>query len=217
MVVVFIEWLPWAGKSTLTKWLESANKSVVHELWRVIWSEKFPGNGKTLEDINQIDLRFIKKEISRMQKGRSSNIIFFDRSFFSHITYAYAYSKHMWLQSFKKTVLLYHQMVKDNMLLLPDYLIYMVIREQTSIFRQVNRVNNWSNKLPDFWMDKNFLKDLLLAYEWLLYNFNGKKICINWEKNSIKEQLSQVLSLTKASKTCWRKELDFDWYLKYLL
>jgi thymidylate kinase len=176
MGMIFIEGLPCAGKSELIKTLKGNGESVCDELGKLLRREEFPGNGKTLKQIEEIDRWFINKEEWRMSDLSKK---FFDRSYFTHICYAYAYSHWISLPSFKPTVNRYQERVLNGGLSVPEYVIYIDVSSQESIDRQLNKIITGISKgLPDFWRDKSFLENTRLAYEKLWQSLLNIPVCM---------------------------------------
>lgn len=162
MGLIFIEGLPCAGKSLLTKYLELKGEHTVPELGRVIKKEEFPGDGENKTEIEKIDEWFIIKETERFRKNSSG---IFDRSYFTHLSYAYAYTRYKQIDSFSTTVQKYARAISQGELLLPDIIIYIDIDPLTSILRQNKKIDKSAPKaLANFWRKESFLKDMSLAY-----------------------------------------------------
>ena len=84
MSKIFLEGLPGAGKSTALEIMAAENVPVVRELGLVLGLDAFPGNGTTVSEILAIEDWFIDQEAERMKCKDAV----FDRSYFSHLTYA---------------------------------------------------------------------------------------------------------------------------------
>lgn len=167
---IFIEGLPCAGKSLLTKELEAKGQRVVHELGRVLPKDSFPGDGKNIEEIKKINSWFIDKEQKRLLKNQHA---YFDRSFFTHLVYAYAYEKYSGIKSFQETVDQYQDSLNQQELVLPEKVIYLDENPETSIQRQEFKILIGRTALASFWRDKTFLKNTLIAYDSLFENLSG--------------------------------------------
>lgn len=166
---VFIEGLPGAGKTTTTKFLRESGLPVAQDFGLVHGADDYPGNGTTIDAILAIDDWFIDKESERMK----SDADIFDRSYLGNLTYAYAYGRHMRLDSFKPTVIKYEQALALGKLALPEGLVYIDVDPEISIERQYKRVDEGVPLLDDFWRDKSFLQDLRDAHHALF------EACIN--------------------------------------
>ncbi len=172
MARIVIEGLPCAGKSLLIKELESRDYDVVHELGRVISKDSFPGNGTNNREIKKIDEWFIKKEAERMKTENA----FFDRSYLTHLTYAFAYESLANEKTFVNTVKRYQDKI-ESVLPIPDTIIYVSIEPLESIARQENKIAiNPKKALPWFWRDISFLKRTARAYTALLSSTSGINI-----------------------------------------
>ena len=215
-VINYVEWLPCAGKSLLIKALEKNKCEVVHELWRVLDKKDFPWNWKSLEEIKNIDNWFIDKEWNRyIWLPSSSKNVYFDRSFLTHLTYAYAYSRFMNIPSFKDTVLKYKQAIDDGYLLSPDVIINIKVPSDISIQRQNGKIAQDPNKaLPYFWRNKQFLNDLLYAYSKLYESYIWNFIELDG-KLTTEEKLAQVLNAPVINP--WKSKIDLDYYLTKML
>lgn len=211
-IINYVEWLPCAGKSLLVKDLEKNRCKVVHELWRVLAKEDFPWNWKNLEEIRNIDNRFIDKEWKRYIWIPSSfENVYFDRSFLTHLTYAYAYSKFMNIPSFKGTVIKYKEAIEDGVLISPDVIINVNVPSDISIQRQNEKIALNPNKaLPYFWRNKQFLNDVLYAYSKLFESYEWKIIELDG-KLTTEEKLSQVLR--NPTIIPWKSKINLDYYL----
>lgn len=75
--MIFIEGLPCAGKSLLVNALAEQGDSVCFELGKVLSREDFPGNGKSLDEVERINNWFISREAERMNDNK---LTFYDRS-----------------------------------------------------------------------------------------------------------------------------------------
>lgn len=212
----YVEWLPCAWKSLLIKQLEKNKENVVHELWRVLNKNEFPWNGKNVDEINVIDNRFIDKESKRYEVVTPlKKNIYFDRSFLTHLAYAYAYSRFMNIPSLKNTVKLYENALNDKKLIIPDTIINISIPSEISIQRQEEKMNiNPSKALPFFWRNKKFLDDLFYAYSKLYECYSWRLIDIDG-KLSTEEKLEQVMKLPNDSVES--SNLDLEVYLSKIL
>lgn len=215
MEIAYIEWLPCAGKSFLIKALEQESKHIIHELGRVLDKSEFPWDGKTVQEIKNIDHRFIQKEHERGLNLPEWKTIYFDRSFFTHLTYAYAYSRLLKIPSFQTTVELYQKAIDENKLMVPNLTIDINISSEDSILRQNHKIQaNPRKALPWFWRDKDFLNDILDAYISLYKNYTWSLITIDaWF--TTEEKLKKVLNFDFTSAD-WPK-LDLEHYLSNLL
>jgi thymidylate kinase len=166
---IFLEGLPGAGKSTLLDHLGLRGIPVVHELGYVLDPTDFPGDGASVDEILAIDDWFIEKEKERMENASGV----FDRSYFTHLTYAYGYSRFMGLPSFEPTVRKYQSVIKAGQLHLPDGIIYVDVPPELSIERQETRMRLGVLALKGFWMDQHFLADLREAYDMLFQSCKG--------------------------------------------
>ena len=199
VLINYVEWLPCAWKSLLIKQLEKNKENVVHELWRVLNKNEFPWDGKNVEEINTIDKWFIDKESKRYECVDSSKKnIYFDRSFLTHLAYAYAYSKFMNIPSLKNTVKLYENALNDGKLIVPDTIININIPSEISIQRQEEKMRiNPSKALPFFRRNKRFLDDLFYAYSKLYESYNWKLVDIDGRLTT-EEKLEQIMKLPDA-------------------
>ena len=194
VIINYIEGLTCAWKSLLTKALEKEWEKVQHELWRVLNKSDFPGDWKNLEEIFKIDRRFIEQEQKRGINWQEKEKIFFDRSFLTHLTYAYAYSKHTKIPSFEWTIRLYQEAIEYKKLIIPDTIVDIIISSENSIKRQENKIQaNPQKALPTFWRDKFFLNNILYAYTKLYEAYNW--LVIQLDSNlSTSEKLNKVLN-----------------------
>jgi thymidylate kinase len=156
VINVFVEGLPGAGKTTTSKMLKQMSIPVARDFGLAQGAEDYPGNGTTVEEILAIDDWFIDKESERMK----SDTGIFDRSYLGNLTYAYAYGRHMALESFRPTVKKYEQAIALGKLALPAGLVYIDIDPELSIERQYQRVEEGIPLLDDFWRDTFFLQDI---------------------------------------------------------
>ena len=216
VVINYVEWLPCAWKSLLIKQLEKNKENVVHELWRVLSKNEFPWNGKNVDEINAIDRWFIDKESKRYEGvDLSGKNIYFDRSFLTHLAYAYAYSRFMNIPSLKNTVKSYENALNDGKLIVPDTIINISISSEISIQRQEEKMNiNPSKALPFFWRDKKFLDDLFYAYSKLYESYDWRLIDIDG-RLATEEKLEQVMNLSNVFS--WGSDLDLEAYLSKIL
>lgn len=167
--MIFIEGLPCAGKSLLVNALAEQGNSVCFELGKVLNRADFPGNGRSLDEIEKINDWFIAKECERMQ-GEIAH--YFDRSYFTHLCYAYAYDRFMSLDIFSTTVKKYEEKISDGRLPLPWGVVYVDIESKESIARQKNKIAmRVSRGLPAFWRNEQFLNDTQYAYQSLFSSF----------------------------------------------
>lgn len=176
---LFVEGLPGAGKSTVVDIIQKQNIPVMKELGYLINHDEFPGNGQTVEEVLEIDDWFIDKEEARtaMKNG------IFDRSYFTHLTYAYAYGRHKNLRSMEKTIDKYSNALNIGRLAVPDSIAYIDIEPELSIERQRKRAWSGVPPLDAFWEDKIFLQDLREAYDEL---FNAcENIPISYHDGSL--------------------------------
>lgn len=157
---VFIEGLPGAGKTTTTKLLRAEGLPVAQDFGLAHGADDYPGDGVTVDEILDIDDWFIDKESERMQLDTG----IFDRSYLGNLTYSYAYSRLMELESLKPTTKKYEQAIALGKLALPEGLVYIDIDPDISIERQHCRVAEGIPLLDDFWRDKSFLQDLRDAH-----------------------------------------------------
>ena len=215
-IINYVEWLPCAGKSLLIKALEKNKCNVIHELWRVLNKKDFPGDGKSLDEIRNIDNWFVDKEWQRyIWLPISNENIYFDRSFLTHLAYAYAYSRFTKIKSFKDTVHTYEKALDDGILFSPDVIINIKVPSDISIQRQNEKILQNPNKaLPYFWRDKQFLNDLLYAYSKLYESYKGNFIEIDG-KLTTEEKLSKVLNAPVVEP--WKNGIDLDYYLTKML
>lgn len=209
MEMKFIEGLPCAGKSSLIRLLGSNGYSITHELGRVLPKSSFPGNGKTIEEILKIDDWFIEKESSRCLETTE----FYDRSYFSHLTYAYAYSRVMGLSSFEKTIGKYQKAINSNKLTLPSEITYINIDPETSIERQKIRVQNGSNSLDSIWQDRSFLRDLIWAYTSLFSCLEGIDVTEIDGRMSTEDKL-EILSKKRKKKEVEIPKINLERYIE---
>lgn len=156
MTRIFLEGLPGAGKTTTSKILREERVPVARDFGLANGAEDYPGNGTTVDEILAIDDWFIDKESERMRADSG----IFDRSYLGNLTYAYAYGRHMGLDSLKPTVRRYAQAIAVGKLALPEALVYIDIDPELSIERQHQRVGEGVPLLDDFWRDKFFLQDV---------------------------------------------------------
>jgi thymidylate kinase len=153
---VFLEGLPGAGKTTTSRILREEKIPVARDFGLANGADDYPGNGTTVDEILAIDDWFIQKESERM---RSDSGIF-DRSYLGNPTYAYAYGRHMGLNSLKPTIRRYARALAVGRLALPEGFVYIDIDPELSIERQHQRVGEGVPLLDDFWRDKFFLQDV---------------------------------------------------------
>lgn len=214
MGIIFIEGLPCAGKSELIKILKGNGESVCDELGKLVRREEFPGNGKTLEKIEEIDRWFMKKEEWRMSDLSKK---FFDRSYFTHLCYAYAYCLWISLPSFKPTVNRYQERVMNGDLSIPEYVIYIDVSSQESIDRQFNKiVTGISKGLPEFWRDKSFLENTSLAYERLWQSLLNIPVCRLDGTLSTQEKSSQLKEWLQKQTPSQKRQIDFKRYIQLM-
>ncbi|MGK0663977.1 AAA family ATPase [Serratia marcescens] len=160
--MIFIEGLPCAGKSLLVNALAAQGTSVCFELGKVLSRADFPGNGLSVAEVEKINEWFIAKECERM-RGKAH---YFDRSYFTHLCYAYAYGRFMSLDIFPATVKKYAEKISDGGLPLPWGIVYVDIESKESIARQENKIaTRVSRGLPAFWRNEQFLNDTCDAYQ----------------------------------------------------
>jgi len=212
MAKIFVEGLPAAGKTSLIKFLEIKGYPVVHELGRVLPQTAFPGNGKNLEHMIKINKWFIEQESNRFVHHPDTA---YDRSYLTHLSYAYAYSKYTGIIGFNLTINQYNSAIVNKLLVYPDSVIYLDISPEESIKRQITRTKREEQPaLPTFWRDKKFLQDLKTADAALFKSMNNiqiLKICAN---DTNKDKYNQVkLYLTKTS---FDKNIDLEKYISLL-
>lgn len=213
-LINYIEWLPCAGKSLLIKKLEANNEKVVHELWRILKKEEFPWDWRSVEEVNLIDKRFINKESLRygLIDDKDWNV-YFDRSFLTHLSYAYAYSKFTNLPFLKNTIKLYEKALEDWNLIVPDTIVNISVPSTISIQRQKEKIKDNPHKaLPYFFREKSFLDNLLYAYSKLYESYTWNFIDIDWRLTT-EEKLAKVLN--SPDNVWWT--LDLDHYLNAIL
>ena len=218
MVLIYVEGLPWAGKSTIIKALEESKKSVIHELGRVLSKNEFPWNWKTTQEIHEIDTWFIEKENLRYKPGWENNKngsnIFFDRSFLSHLSYGYAYGILKWLPSFPWTIKLYDEAIKNNKVLIPDFILNISVSPELSIERQLQRTkDNPTKALPEFRRNNKFLNDILYWYSKLFPCLSSITLDIDWRLPT-KEQIDFLLNFWFEQKN--HTKIDLQKYLDSL-
>lgn len=187
--ITFIEGLPCAGKSLLTKELERNGNHVVHELGRTIPRDSFPGDGSSVDEIEKINEWFIDKESTRLSSNLNG---YFDRSFFTHLVYAYAYEKFSGIKSFHKTVDRYRDALDSGRLILPDEVVYIDEEVKTSIERQLFKISIGRVALASFWRDETFLKNTVRGYESLLENLKGIDIITLDAEMSTEEKMNSL-------------------------
>jgi len=156
MTRVFIEGLPGAGKTTTSKILTQKGLPVARDFGLAQGAEDYPGNGTSVDEILAIDNWFIDQEAERMK----SDVGIFDRSYLGNLTYAYAYSRLLGLDSLKPTTEKYKHAIEIGKLALPEGLVYIDVDPELSIKRQHQRVSEGTPLLEEFWRDKGFLQDL---------------------------------------------------------
>ncbi|WP_017891785.1 AAA family ATPase [Serratia sp. S4] len=188
--MIFIEGLPCAGKSLLVNALAEQGDSVCFELGKVLSREDFPGNGKSLDEVERINNWFISREAERMNDNK---LIFYDRSYFTHLCYAYAYSRWASLDIFESTVRMYADKIADGSLPKPECVIYVDISSVESIVRQKKKIANRITKgLPEFWRCESFLNDTLYAYQHLFTSIIGIPLLVIDAKLKTEEKVSQL-------------------------
>lgn len=187
--ITFIEGLPCAGKSLLTQSLQQSGEKVVHELGRVIPKEDFPGDGHSTEEITAINNWFIDKESERIAGNPSG---FFDRSFFTHLVYAYAYEKLSGIESFHKTIDQYQAALDEGLLTLPDSVVYIDETPETSIKRQLFKISIGRTALASFWRDESFLRDTIVGYYSLFDNLNGIEVTTVDAEMTTEDKLNNI-------------------------
>lgn len=207
---IFVEGLPCAGKSLLVKHLEQQGHNVVHELGRTINPNDFPGNGTTLDEILKIDDWFIRHE-----SDRSNRTGVYDRSFLTHVTYAYAYGIYRGTQSFRPTVERYIDAIEAERLMLPDAITLIDIEPEESIERQVIRVASGRRPLDDFWSDIEFLGNLRRAYGSLLVKCMGIEVVFIDGHSTTEEKCQEVEPLLVGTANT-DKVIDLDKYCEEL-
>lgn len=208
----FIEGLPCAGKSLLTKRIKSMGGSVVHELGRIIPSNNFPGNGGNVAEVLEIDDWFIQKEGERLT---SSDTAYFDRSYLTHLAYAYAYGRYKGIPSLEATVQKYSQALNDNRLVMPEGIIYLEISPEESIQRQAIRIKMGSKALDNFWSDKSFLNDIEYAYQRLFDSIDNVCLLQLSGELSTEEKYAQVSAVAENHKN-GESTIDLAHYVKRL-
>ncbi|HOI18646.1 MAG TPA: hypothetical protein PLX15_02170 [Candidatus Woesearchaeota archaeon] len=205
MTRIFIEGLPATGKSTLLYLLERQKYRVVHELGHVLPPNAFPGDGLNLEHMLSINDWFIAPESERFVDDKQT---IYDRSFLTHLSYAYAYSRYSGIDGFAPTMAQYALALAQERLFLPDTLIYLNISPEESINRQRIRIQNGEEPpLPSFWRDTNFLHDLKRADYALFDSMQGIKIVCLDATLSTEEKYS-LIPLEEMNSLGPRLDLD---------
>ncbi|MGG7446978.1 AAA family ATPase [Kosakonia oryzendophytica] len=211
--MIFIEGLPCAGKSLLINALAAQGEAVCFELGKVLKREDFPGNGRTLEEVEYINNWFIEHESQRMQ---DKAFRFFDRSYLTHLCYAWAYSRLTSLDMFESTVRKYHKKIADGSLPLPTRVIYVDIVSSESIARQNNKiVSGISRGLPAFWRDTQFLDDTRYAYQQLFASFTHIPVLSITGQLTTDEKVKQVNHWLNDATQQGSAGIDCDLYIKY--
>lgn len=200
---VFIEGLPCAGKSLLVKALQENGNHVVHELGRVLPRGSFPGDGKNADEIEKINEWFIDRESDRITNNTYG---YFDRSFFTHLVYAYAYEKFSGIESFHRTIDQYQIALDERRLTLPDKVIYIYENPSISIERQLFKISIGRVALASFWRDEIFLRDTIVGYTALLESLSGVNTIILDAEMTTEEKLSK-LKKDRLNK-CGKKSID---------
>jgi len=165
---IFVEGLPGAGKSTLLNTLNEQGIPVIDEIGHTIDQSEFPGNGSSIGEILDIDTWFINMERRRMQGPGV-----YDRSYHTHLTYSYAYSHYTGLDAFPHTVAKYAEAIDQRVLDIPHGVLYVEASPELSITRQLLRIQMGGLALDNFWRDKQFLSDLVRAYDALFESTEG--------------------------------------------
>lgn len=207
----FIEGLPCAGKSTLIKRLETDNEHIVHELGRVIPANEFPGNGSSCQEIKQIDSWFIDKEAQRIHDNQDG---YFDRSYLTHLAYAYAYSRLTGLNSFEQTIGDYQNATTEEKIVPPDEIIYIKESPEESIKRQLRRIQLGHRALDKFWRDEYFLKDTVLAYEAIMECTENVSITILDSLDPVGIHANMLETVNNKSKSS--PNIDLDAYISLM-
>jgi thymidylate kinase len=206
--MIFIEGLPCAGKSLLIKALEAQGESVCFELGKMLNRDDFPGNGQSLDEVELINHWFIRKESERMKENPS---LFFDRSYLTHLCYAYAYSRWTSLDIFESTVTMYANKIVEGSLPKPERVIYVDICSQESIARQEKKMTDQvSRGLPAFWRSERFLDDTRYAYQKLFTSMTGIPVLsINAELNT-KDKLKKLQRWLSSTEAQGAADIDCD-------
>lgn len=212
MSKIFLEGLPGAGKSSALEIIAAEGIPVMRELGLMLGLDAFPGNGSSVSEILAIDDWFINQEAERMQREDSV----FDRSYFSHLTYAYGYGRYMGLHSLEPTVKKYEQAITMGKLTVPDAVVYIDIEPELSIERQHKRASMGVPLLDDFWMDKFFLQDLRDSYAELFNACTGIDVLVqNGENESdvIAHNITAFYDSLNASTTPQEPEIHLGRYI----
>ncbi|TAI85834.1 hypothetical protein [Pectobacterium versatile] len=210
--MIFIEGLPCAGKSLLIDALHMRGESVCLELGKIFKRNEFPGNGRTPEEVGYINHWFIDKEHERMRCNISS---FFDRSYFTHFCYAYAYSQLTSLDTFESTMKMYEEKISSGVLPKPKYIVYVDVDSEISILRQNKKISDLvSCGLPPFWRDKKFLDDTRYAYKQLFSSISGIPILTIDAEISTEEKVNELQFWMLNTPINDRSVIDFDAFIR---
>lgn len=211
MEVIYVEGLPCAGKSLLVKQLELKGYKVIHELGRTIDPTEFPGNGRDLEETRKINDWFISKESQRSQQAG-----IFDRSFLTHLAYAYAYSRLTGIPCFRPALQKYQEALTSGKLTMPDGVVYLELSSTKSVKRQIAKIASGRRPLDWFWRKKTFLDDTLIAYNSLLASLKGVKIIRIDGELSTKDKCRRLITNLNEESVSKNKYLDMQQYLDEL-
>ncbi len=209
---LFLEGLPGAGKSTALNIIAEHNVPVVQELGLTLGPDGFPGNGQTIEEILEIDDWFIGQEERRTQVSEGV----YDRSYFTHLTYAYGYGRYTELQSLEPTVEKYRRAVALGRLAIPTAIAYIDVEPELSIERQEKRIRSGVPPLDSFWMDKSFLSDLRDAYECLFQSCESIPVLRQDGANKsaiVANNISNFYNKLAEKPAQTDPRLDFDQYI----
>lgn len=211
---IFIEGLPCSGKSTLVKALAAAGTSVQYELGKILPREAFPGNGQTVQEVAEIDRWFIRQEGLRRPIATTT---VFDRSYFTHLCYAFAYSRLTGLQTAHQTVMSYREALLAGNLFLPDGLVIVHVEPEVSVQRQLKKLRDGvSRGLPGFWRTIEFLSDFNAAYRWLVASMNGIPVITIDGNLDPERKLAVFQQWTGELSKCPQPTLNFPLFLEHM-
>jgi deoxyadenosine/deoxycytidine kinase len=168
---IVVEGLPCAGKTTLCARLkDQMGLALVPELAQFLGKEeRFPGDGKTCEEVYRIADWFLKKETARYDRARmllKRSPTVMDRSFFTILTYNYAYQLLNRITPYEKLNRTVEQYIADGTFITPQLLIMLSISPDVLRKRRAKRIYVSPESLPDFWLDDRFLYPLIDAYKY---------------------------------------------------
>lgn len=154
MAKLFLDGLPGVGKTTVCHQLNKLGIQTIPDISAKVRQRDFPGDGVNLETSIEILSWFIIKEQERLKYEGV-----FDRSFLSHLAYAYAYEKFQNLQGlFSRYLDTFEDLIACDTLRLPDKMVILTtevpkISRDRLIYRSSQSGRSW---LPFFWYDAGF-------------------------------------------------------------